>query len=69
MSTHVIPWLLKLYSQIRLQFRQQNQKFETAARRTGQEFERLGLSEEEVMAQLEETKQQTYEVRYGTSQS
>lgn len=44
-------------------------KFEAAARHAGQEFERLGLSEEEVLAQLEDTQQQTYEERYGTSQS
>lgn len=41
--------------------------FEAAARRTGQEFERLGLSEEEVMAKLEETKQEVYNERYGRS--
>jgi prevent-host-death family protein len=42
-------------------------KFEAAARRAGQEFERLGLSEEEVMAQLEETKQEVYDELYGSS--
>ena len=42
-------------------------KFEASARRIGQEFERLGLSEEEVMAQLEETKQEVYDERYGSS--
>jgi prevent-host-death family protein len=42
-------------------------KFEASARRIGQEFERLGLSEEDVMAQLEETKQEVYDERYGSS--
>ncbi len=42
-------------------------KFEVVARRAGQEFERLGLSEEDVMAQLEETKQEVYDERYGSS--
>jgi hypothetical protein len=42
-------------------------KFEAVARRAGQEFERLGLSEEDVMAQLEETKQEIYNEQYGGS--
>src|SRR5215204_6346213 len=33
-------------------------RFEATARRIGQEIERRGLSEEEVLAQLEETQQQ-----------
>ena len=44
-------------------------KFEATARRIGQEIEHRGLSEEEVLAQLEDTQQQVYEDRYGTSQS
>lgn len=40
-------------------------KFEAAARRAGKEFERLGLSEEDVMAQLEETKREVYDEFYG----
>ena len=42
-------------------------KFEAAARRAGQEFDRLGLSEEDIMAQLEETKQEVYDELYGSS--
>jgi prevent-host-death family protein len=42
-------------------------KFEAAARRAGQEFERLGLSEGDVMAQLEETKKEVYNELYGSS--
>jgi prevent-host-death family protein len=42
-------------------------KFEAAARRAGQEFDRLGLSEEDMMAQLEETKQEVYDELYGSS--
>jgi prevent-host-death family protein len=42
-------------------------KFEAAARWIGQEIERSGLSEEEVMAQLEETKQEVYDELYGSS--
>ena len=42
-------------------------KFEAAARRIGQAIERQGLSEEEVMAQLEETKQEVYDEHYGSS--
>ena len=44
-------------------------KFEAAARRAGQEFERLGLSEEDVMAHLEETKQEVYKDQYGSSRA
>lgn len=43
-------------------------KFEAAARRIGQEIERRGLSEEEALAQLKDTQQQTYEDQYGSSQ-
>lgn len=46
---------------------QRLKKFEAAARRVGQEFERLGLNEEDVMAQLEETKQEVYDELYGSS--
>jgi prevent-host-death family protein len=42
-------------------------KFEASARRIGQAIERQGLSEEEVMAQLEETKQEVYDELYGSS--
>ena len=42
-------------------------RFEAAARRVGQTYERLGLSEEDVMAQLEETKQEVYNELYGKS--
>ena len=42
-------------------------KFEATARRIGQAIERQGLSEEEVMAQLEETKQEVYDENYGSS--
>ena len=35
-------------------------QFEAAARQASKEFERLGLSEEDVMAHLEETKQEVY---------
>ena len=42
-------------------------KFEATARRIGQAIERQGLSEEEVMAQLEETKQEVYDEHYGSS--
>lgn len=39
--------------------------FEETARRIGQEIERQGLSEEEVLAQLEQTQQELYDERYG----
>lgn len=42
-------------------------KFEASARRIGQAIESLGLREEEVMAQLEETKQEVYDEHYGSS--
>ena len=44
-------------------------KFEAATRRIGQEIERSGLSEEDVLAHLEEIQQQTYDDQYGGSQS
>lgn len=47
---------------------QRLKKYEDTARRIGQEIERHGLSEEEVLAQLEETQQQTYEDRYGSTE-
>lgn len=42
-------------------------KFEASARRIGQAIERQGLTEEEVMAQLEKTKQEVYDEHYGSS--
>jgi prevent-host-death family protein len=42
-------------------------KFEASARRIGQEIERRGLSEDEALAQLEETKQEVYDEHYGSS--
>jgi prevent-host-death family protein len=43
-------------------------KFEATARAIGAEMERLGLNEEEVFAQLEETRQQLYDERCGSNQ-
>jgi prevent-host-death family protein len=42
-------------------------KFEATARRIGQAMERQGLSEEDVLAQLEETKQEVYNEHYGSA--
>jgi prevent-host-death family protein len=40
-------------------------KFQEAARAIGEEIERQGLSEEDVLAQLEETREQVYQKHYG----
>lgn len=40
-------------------------QFEKTARRIGEEMERRGLSEEEVLAQLDQTQQEHYDERYG----
>jgi hypothetical protein len=47
---------------------QRLRRFEITARSIGQEIERRGLSEEEVLAKLEETQQQSYDDQYGSSQ-
>jgi hypothetical protein len=39
--------------------------FEQAARAIGEEIERLGLTEAEVMVKLEESRQRLYEEYYG----
>lgn len=44
-------------------------KFEASARRIGQEIERRGLSEEDVLAQLDATQQQVYKDQYGSSRA
>ena len=44
-------------------------KFEATARWIGEEIERSGLSEEQVLSQLEETQRQVYEERYGNRPS
>lgn len=44
-------------------------KFEEQARAIGEEFERLGLTEEQVLASLEETRQKLYDEQYGKSRS
>lgn len=41
-------------------------RFQIAARAIGEEIEKTGLSEEEVMAQLDATRQQLHEDNYGT---
>lgn len=40
-------------------------QFQEAARSIGEEIERLGLTEEELMAKVEETRQHLHEERYG----
>jgi prevent-host-death family protein len=40
-------------------------KFEQSARAIGEEIERQGLTEEEVMAKLEEAKEEVYQAYYG----
>ena len=40
-------------------------QFREAARAIGEEVEKSGLSEEEIMARLEETKRQVYQEYYG----
>lgn len=40
-------------------------KFQEAARAIGEELERQGLSEEDALAQLEETREQVYQKHYG----
>lgn len=40
-------------------------QFQSAAKAIGEEYERLGLTEEEVMHQLEEAKREVYEEYYG----
>ena len=44
-------------------------QFEATARRIGEEIERSGLSEEEILSQLEETQRQVYDERYGNRPS
>lgn len=46
---------------------QRLQQLEATARRIGQALERSGVSEEEVLAQLEQTQQDVYDQRYGTA--
>ena len=46
---------------------QRSQKFQRLARAIGEEVERRGLSEEEVMAQLDDTRHQVYEKHYGST--
>ncbi|MEZ4672592.1 MAG: type II toxin-antitoxin system prevent-host-death family antitoxin [Anaerolineae bacterium] len=41
--------------------------FQSSARTIGEEVERQGLSEEEMEAELEESKRQVYEKHYGSS--
>jgi prevent-host-death family protein len=40
-------------------------EFRESARAIGEEIEKLGLTEDELMAKLEETKQQVYQEYYG----
>jgi len=40
-------------------------RFRQAARAIGEEVERRGLTEEEVLAQLEETREEVYQKHYG----
>lgn len=42
-------------------------QFQQAAREIGEEFERLGITEEQMMELLEESKQQVYDEFYGAS--
>lgn len=44
-------------------------KFEATARRIGQEIERSGLSEDEFLAQLDDSQQHIYDEKYGKSKS
>jgi prevent-host-death family protein len=44
---------------------QRLKQFEESARRIGQAVERQGLTEEEVLDQLEQTRQEIYDERYG----
>ena len=44
---------------------QRLKQFRTSARAIGEEIERIGLSEEEALAQLEQTREQTYREHYG----
>lgn len=46
--------------------RERLKKFQETARAIGEEIERIGLSEEEMLEQLEETRQRVYEKHYGT---
>jgi hypothetical protein len=41
-------------------------KFQEAARAIGEEIERQGLTEEDMLAQLEETREHVYQKRYET---
>jgi len=41
-------------------------EFRENARAIGEEIEKLGLTEEDVMAKVDEVRQQLYEERYGT---
>ena len=56
------------FIQEREQREQKVKRFQQIARQIGEEFERRGLTEEEVMAELEETKQQVYQEHYGDDQ-
>jgi prevent-host-death family protein len=44
-------------------------QFRKAARAIGGEFERRGLTEEQIMTELEKTKQEVYQEYYGDDQS
>ncbi|MCC6167942.1 MAG: type II toxin-antitoxin system Phd/YefM family antitoxin [Caldilineaceae bacterium] len=44
---------------------ERRRQLEATARRIGQAIERRGLSEEEVLAQLDQTQEELYDERYG----
>ncbi|MHB8629674.1 MAG: hypothetical protein ACYDBJ_29285 [Aggregatilineales bacterium] len=44
-------------------------RFERAARTIGEQFEEAGLTEEEVMVQLEKVKKDVYQKHYGRNQT
>jgi prevent-host-death family protein len=43
-------------------------QFRQLAREIGQEYERQGLTEEEVLAELEKTREEVYKEQYGDNQ-
>jgi prevent-host-death family protein len=64
-SGESVAVLLPMAEYERLMKRERLAALDDLGRNLGHEIEKRGLSEEEVMAELEETKHQVFEERYG----
>ena len=64
-SSVPVAVLLPIAEYERLMARERLAAFDEFARKLGQEVEKRGLSEEEVLADLETTKREVAEARYG----